>query len=166
MPGDRSIELGEYYGHARNRFWKIIATITNQDLPQTYVGKKELLFKTRIGVWDIVHKANRKGSLDSAIVDEEPNDIVEFIERHKHLKVIAFNGKKSEALYDKYFERKTDIRYISLPSSSPANAGISFEKICERWREIWMEWKVTFTFLPNNLQGFIAYREIELSFFV
>ncbi|HEY1047693.1 MAG TPA: DNA-deoxyinosine glycosylase [Bacteroidia bacterium] len=141
MPGDRSLELGEYYGHSRNRFWKVIATIANNDLPLTYAEKKELLFKTRIGVWDIVHKANRKGSLDSAIEDEVPNDLDDFIANHKHLKVIGFNGKKSESLYDKYFARKSYIKYISLPSTSPANAGISFEGICERWRMLLSELK-------------------------
>lgn len=136
MPGDKSLELGEYYGHARNRFWKIISTITNNDLPLAYSGKKELLLKSGIAVWDVAHKANRKGSLDSAIKDEEPNDLDNFITRHKHLKIIGFNGKKSETLFDKYFERRNGIKYISLPSTSPANAGIDFDNICKLWRQI------------------------------
>lgn len=136
MPGDKSLELGEYYGHSRNKFWKIISTITNNDLPQTYEDKKALLLKTRIGIWDVAHKANRKGSLDSAIEDEEPNDLDSFIARHKYLKVIGFNGTKSEALHDKYFNRKSGIKYFSLPSTSPANTGIDFENICKKWRQI------------------------------
>ena len=136
MPGDKSLELGEYYGHTRNRFWKIISTITNNDLPLTYSEKKALLLKTKIGIWDVAHKANRKGSLDSAIEDEEPNDLDSFIARHKNLKVIGFNGTKSQALFDKYFNRKNDIKYISLPSTSPANTGIDFDNICKQWRQI------------------------------
>lgn len=136
MPGDKSLELGEYYGHSRNRFWKIISTITNNSLPATYTDKKELLIKSKIGVWDVAHKVNRKGSLDSAIEDEEPNDLSSFIENHKNLKVIGFNGTKSEALFDKYFERKSDLKYISLPSTSPANTGIDFDSICKIWRQI------------------------------
>lgn len=136
MPGDKSLELGEYYGHSRNRFWKMIAAITENDLPVTYSDKKELLFKSKIGLWDVVHKANRKGSLDSAIRDEEPNDLDSFIARHENLKVIGFNGAKSEALFNKYFARKSYLKYISLPSTSPANAAISFERICEIWRQI------------------------------
>lgn len=136
MPGDRSLELGEYYAHPQNRFWKIISTITNNTLPLTYLGKKELLIKTKIGVWDVAHKANRKGSLDSAIEDEEPNDLVGFIECHKNLKIIGFNGTKSEALFDKYFDRKNDLKYISLPSTSPANTGIDFDNIYKLWRQI------------------------------
>jgi len=91
LPGDKSLELGEYYGHSSNRFWKIISTITNNDLPLIYSDKKALLLKTKIGVWDVAHKANRKGSLDIAIEDEEPNDLDNFIARHKNLKVIGFN---------------------------------------------------------------------------
>jgi len=136
MPGDKSLELGEYYGHSRNRFWKIISTITENDLPQTYADKKALLIKTKIGIWDVAHKANRKGSLDSAIEDEEPNDIETFIAKHKRLKIIGFNGTKSEVLFDKYFERKAGIKYVSLPSTSPANTGIDFDNICKKWRQI------------------------------
>lgn len=136
LPGDKSLELGEYYGHVRNRFWKIIATLTGNDLPLNYDDKKELLLKAKIGVWDVVHKADRKGSLDVDIQQEEANDLDAFITNHKNLKVIAFNGKKSEKLFDKYFKRKSNIEYISLPSTSPANAGINFENICKEWRQI------------------------------
>jgi hypoxanthine-DNA glycosylase len=136
MPGDKSLELNEYYGHSRNRFWKIISTITNNDLPLTYSGKKSLLLKSKIGIWDVAHKANRKGSLDSAIEDEEPNDMDGFIARHKNLKIIGFNGTKSQALFDKYFDRKSGMKYISLPSTSPANTGIDFDNMCKQWRQI------------------------------
>jgi len=136
MPGDKSLELGEYYGHSSNRFWKIIATITNNELPLTYVAKKELLRKSNIGVWDVVHQANRKGSLDIAIKDEEPNDLDSFIAKHKNLKVIGFNGAKSQVLFDTYFDRKSDVNYIALPSTSPANAGMNFESICNHWRQL------------------------------
>jgi hypoxanthine-DNA glycosylase len=136
IPGDKSLELGEYYGHSRNRFWKIISTITGNDLPLTYSDKKELLIKSKIGIWDVAHKANRKGSLDSAIEDEEPNDLDSFITRHKNLKVIGFNGTKSQALFDKYFDRKNGLKYFSLPSTSPANTGIDFDNICKLWRQI------------------------------
>ena len=136
LPGDKSLDLGEYYGHPRNKFWKIISTITNNELPITYSDKKKLLLKTKMGIWDVAHKANRKGSLDSEIINEEPNDLVNFIKRHKNLKVIGFNGTKSKVLFDKYFNRESEIKYISLPSTSPANTGIDFNGICEKWRPI------------------------------
>ena len=136
MPGDKSIEIGEYYGHPRNRFWKIISTITGNDLPLTYSERKELLLKYKIGVWDVAHKVDRKGSLDNAIKDEEPNNLYEFITAHKNLKTICFNGKKAEVLYDKYFDKQNGIKYIALPSTSPANTTINFDDICKLWRQI------------------------------
>jgi hypoxanthine-DNA glycosylase len=136
MPGDKSLLLGEYYGHPRNRFWIIISTITNNETPLTYPEKKALLKKTTIGVWDVAHKANRKGSLDSAIEDEEPNDLESFISRHSNLKIIGFNGAKAERLFDKYFSRKPSLKYLSLPSTSPANAGINLSDICKEWMRI------------------------------
>jgi hypoxanthine-DNA glycosylase len=136
MPGDESLKLGEYYSHSRNRFWKIISAITSNDLPLTYDSKKELLLNVKIGIWDVASKASRVGSLDSAIEDEEPNDLNSFIEKHKKLKVVAFNGKKAETLFDKYFARRTELTFISLPSSSPANTGIDFADLCIKWKQI------------------------------
>ncbi|SMP38277.1 DNA-deoxyinosine glycosylase [Anoxynatronum buryatiense] len=136
MPGDKSLEYGEYYKNPRNRFWKIIAAITKNDLPETYQDKKMLLLKTNIGVWDVAHTAIRKGSLDRDMEVQEPNDIGSFIAGHKHLKTIVFNGLESEKLYDRFFERSRKIKYVSLPSSSSANAGISFKLICEKWKQI------------------------------
>lgn len=136
LPGDKSLELGEYYGHPRNRFWKVISTITNNEIPLTYSDKKRLLLKSKIGIWDVAHKADRKGSLDSAIEYEEPNDLENFIAQHKSLKIIVFNGKKSEVLFNKYFNRKNNLEYISLPSTSPANTGIDFDEICKLWRQL------------------------------
>ena len=136
MPGDKSLELGEYYSHKRNRFWRIISTITNNTLPQTYRDKKNLLLNSKIGIWDVAFKVNRKGSLDSAIQNEEPNELDNFIVRHKNLKAIGFNGIKSQSLHDKYFSRKNHIKYLLLPSTSPANTISDFESICLEWEKI------------------------------
>ena len=70
------------------------------------------------------------------IPDEEPNDLDNFISEHKNLKIIAFNGTKSQSLFNKYFDRKSKIKYISLPSTSPANTGIDFDNICKLWRQV------------------------------
>jgi hypoxanthine-DNA glycosylase len=139
LPGDRSLALGQYYGHPQNRFWKVIAHITGNSLPTTYPDKKMMLQRARIGLWDVAHRANRHGSLDSAIRDEEPNDIPAFIASHNNLKAIVFNGRQPEKMYDKYFGRQPGIDYISLPSTSPANAAMSVERLCERWRQVTRE---------------------------
>jgi hypoxanthine-DNA glycosylase len=136
MPGDKSLELGQYYGHPRNRFWEIISKLTNNDLLSDYKVKKEILLKSKIGLWDVVNNASRNGSLDSAIENEIPNNIDKFISEHRNLKTICFNGKKAESLYDKYFIRKPEIKYISLPSTSPANAGMNFDRLFQKWKQI------------------------------
>ncbi|MDR2147689.1 MAG: DNA-deoxyinosine glycosylase [Tannerella sp.] len=136
MPGDTSLKLGEYYGYSGNKFWQIIATITNNNIPTTYEAKKVLLLKSGIGIWDVANEAVREGSLDSNITSEEPNDIEDFIEQHKNLRIIGFNGKKAEELFGKYFDRKDNIKYISLPSSSSMNTSISFTDICKIWKKV------------------------------
>lgn len=135
-PGDKSIELGEYYAHPRNRFWKIVSALTENDLPVTYKDKKTLLKNEGIGVWDVAHTVVRKGSLDNAIKSEKPNDLDNFIKEHTMLKIIGFNGQKAEKLFDKYFDRKDNLTYISLPSTSPANTGFDFDEIREEWLEV------------------------------
>jgi hypoxanthine-DNA glycosylase len=136
MPGDKSLELREYYGHARNRFWKIIAAITNSEIPVRYEDKINLLLKNDIAVWDVILEASRAGSLDTAIKNEKVNAVDVFIKNHKHLQTVCFNGKKAEALYKKYFAFEAGIRYLTLPSSSPANAGIGLDSIQNLWKKI------------------------------
>ena len=136
LPGKKSIELKEYYGHPRNRMWKILCAITNSDLPNDYGSKKVFLQKNKIGLWDVASSAERKGSLDSNIKKEIPNDVDSLLLNFSSIKVIGFNGKKSENMYNKFFKLNKSIKYVSLPSSSPANMAISFEDICLRWIEL------------------------------
>ncbi len=136
MPGDTSLKYSEYYAHSRNRFWKIIATITNAEIPNTYEQKKDLLRKNKIGLWDVAARANRKGSLDTSMSNEIPNDLENFINMHKHLRVIALNGAKADTLFNNFFSRKPNITYFSLPSTSPANTRYNFEVICSSWKQI------------------------------
>ena len=136
IPGDKSISVKEYYAHPRNRFWRIISTITKSELPGDYRSKTQLLLKNKIGVWDVAHHANRKGSLDSNIVSEIPNDLDKLISKCGKLRIVGFNGAKSEALFNKYFSKKEKISYITLPSTSPANASMSFDTICKIWQQL------------------------------
>jgi len=138
LPGKKSLEIQQYYGHARNRIWKILSHLTGSDVPVTYQQKKELLYKNKIGLWDVAHSAHREGSLDSNIKDESPNDIESLLDNYSSIKVIGFNGKKSEKMFYKYFTEKPEIKYVPLPSTSPANMVISFEDICARWSQLFV----------------------------
>lgn len=135
LPGDLSIQQGEYYAHPRNRFWKILAAITNSNVPENYQQKKNLLKTLKIGIWDVAHSADRKGSLDTSILNEIPNDLHTLLKNNKRIEIIAFNGQKARNMYDKHFSTIDGIKYLTLPSSSPANASISFDRICKIWEE-------------------------------
>ncbi len=134
LPGDRSLELQQYYGHAQNRFWKILAAIFKTDVPATYEEKVQLLADNKVALWDVAHNAIRHGSLDSAIRDVEPNDIDRLLETHPEIRTIAFNGQKAEAMFNKFFNRREGIKYVTLPSSSPANAGRNLTSLIDEWQ--------------------------------
>jgi len=100
LPDDKSHALAEYYGDARNRFWKVISTITNHETSVNYKDKKTLLIKCKIGLWDLANNERSEGRLDSAIKNEEPNEIHKLITCYRNLKNIGFNGAKAEALFE------------------------------------------------------------------
>ena len=135
ITSDDSLKAGEYYENESNKFWKIIGTIYGTEIPNSYAGKKSLLLKNNIGIWDVSHMALRNDNLGREIKREAPNPLTDFIKSHKNLKVIGFNGRKAEALFDKYFKRKKTLKYVVLPGSSPANASQDLESICEAWRK-------------------------------
>lgn len=136
LPGDLSLRTGEYFAHPGNRFWKIISAITGEPLPREYPEKLKILHRHSIGVWNVLQQAERKGSLDHAIRNETPNDLSAFISAHKELEVIGFDGLKPAAFYDKYFERRKDLRYLTLPGCSAANARYDLEALCGKWEEL------------------------------
>lgn len=136
LPGDKSLLENQYYAHPRNRFWQVMAAITKSNFPTNYQEKLNLLQQNKIGVWDVVRTAKRIGSLDTNILEEIPNELDSFILSHPNLKSIAFNGAKSQKLFDKYFTRNSALNYFSMPSTSPANAGFTVERLIENWRKI------------------------------
>jgi hypoxanthine-DNA glycosylase len=134
MPGVKSLELQQYYAHPRNNFWKIMFTIFDESFSSDYNSRKKLLLKHNIALWDVLEYCNRKNSADSNITNGHPNDITKLIEE-TNIKKIFFNGGTAESLYNKYFSRNTNIKYYTLPSTSPAHT-ISFNKKLEKWRVI------------------------------
>lgn len=124
MPGIESLRKQEYYGHSRNMLWKMIAHITGKEIPEQYEEKLKLLNAVGIALWDVCMTCIRKGSLDSNIQDETPNDLLALIEKYPNIKALAFNGKGAARLFGKHIGSIEGIRLISLPSTSPANASI------------------------------------------
>ena len=138
LPGRKSIELNQYYGHPRNRIWSILSHLKEKETPINYDDKKAFLNSFKIGLWDVAHSAIRKGSLDSNIKDEKPNNINSLTKNNPSIKVIGFNGKKSEQMFYKFFKLNPALKYVSLPSSSPANMAINFENICKKWSQLFL----------------------------
>jgi hypoxanthine-DNA glycosylase len=136
MPGIKSLELGQYYGHKQNNFWKILFTVFNEDFTDVYEAKKEILIKNNIALWDVLKYCDRVGSLDSAIKNEITNDFDTFLKQHPDIKTILFNGQKAAAFFKKYIKVSDDYKLITLPSTSPANAGKSFDSKLDEWKII------------------------------
>jgi hypoxanthine-DNA glycosylase len=136
LPGDASLTKQEYYAHPQNKFWRLMAAVLQTNIPQTYNEKIALLTTHNIALWDVAATAVRKGSLDSAMQEVVPNNIDAFLQEHTTITTIAFNGLKAAALYKKHVTFVEHIRYITLPSSSPANAGKSFELLVKEWQKI------------------------------
>lgn len=136
MPGIKSLELNQYYGHAQNNFWKFIFTILKEDSSSDYETKKAILIKHKIALWDVLQFCDRVGSLDSAIKNEIANDFESFLEEHPNITTLLFNGQKAAAFFKKYVVLKKKYQLLILPSSSPANAGKSFESKLDEWKII------------------------------
>ena len=136
MPGTKSLELNQYYGHKQNNFWKFMFTILKEDFSDDYPNKKALLQKNKIALWDVLQFCERVGSLDSAIKNEIANDFETFLKSHPNIKTILFNGQKAAAFFKKYVHLQKEYHLITLPSSSPANASQNFQSKLEEWKII------------------------------
>lgn len=136
MPGTKSLELNQYYGHRQNNFWKFMFTILKEDFSNDYETRKALLQKNNIAVWDVLQFCDRVGSLDSAIKNEIANDFETFLKNHPNITTIFFNGQKAAVFFKKYVSLQKTYNQITLPSSSPANASKSFQSKLEEWKII------------------------------
>jgi hypoxanthine-DNA glycosylase len=133
IPGEESLRQQQYYAHKQNLFWKILSQVLHEPFTLDYEEKKQMLLRHNIALWDVCQSCIRKGSLDSDIKDVVPNTIDVLIKKYPTIKTIAFNGKKAEALYNKHFGHLKHINYLSLPSTSPANASILMDRKLEAW---------------------------------
>lgn len=135
FPSVKSREQNFYYGHPQNRFWKVLASLTGEKLPDTVEEKKELLLKHHIAIWDVVQSCDIIGSSDSSIRNVVPADIRSIVE-NSHITKIFANGDKAYRLYRKYCQKDTGMQAVKLPSSSPANALFTLERLIDSWGEL------------------------------
>lgn len=132
FPSVKSRQTGFYYGHPYNRFWKVIASIVNYDVPQNIEQKKAMLLKNNIALWDVIKSCDIAGSSDSSIKNVVPNDL-RIILSNCNISNIYANGNTAGKLYNKYIKPNSGREIIVLPSTSPANASYSLEKLIDSW---------------------------------
>ena len=132
VPSVKSREANFFYGHPQNRFWKVTAAVFGEETPQTIPEKKAFLLRNHIAVWDVIHSCDIEGSSDSSIRNVIPNDL-SLILNKADIKTIYVNGKTAFRYYRKYTEKMTGRTAICLPSTSPANASCTLEKLIGEW---------------------------------
>ncbi|MBA3577657.1 MAG: DNA-deoxyinosine glycosylase [Sphingomonas sp.] len=129
LPGDASLAARSYYAHPRNGFWKLIGSVVGEDLQSLeYAQRLERLQSHRIGLWDVVASASRRGSLDQAIRGAGHNPLAQYFAGFPDLEAIAFNGASAAASGRRLLAGLDHIALIDLPSSSPANTSRFAEK--------------------------------------
>ncbi|WP_047549623.1 DNA-deoxyinosine glycosylase [Methylotenera sp. G11] len=139
MPGVASLAAGQYYAHPRNAFWKIMEAVLDIPAVDGYETRVEKLKHFNIALWDVLESCIRPGSLDAAIEMDsaKANDIKALIQRHPGINVICFNGGSAEKIFKKRvlpLLGDFSVKYIRLPSTSPAHAGMPFENKVMAWR--------------------------------
>ena len=141
MPGAASLAANQYYAHSRNTFWPIIAQLLKIHPDAPYEEKITALKTSPIALWDVLKSCKRTGSLDSSIETDTQisNDFQLFFSAHRKITHVFFNGGKAEACFKRYVLANNDLGLIKLsrlPSTSPANARLSFDDKCRIWHEM------------------------------
>jgi len=135
FPGAASLAAGQYYAHPRNQFWRLMAAVTNEPFAEmAYEERLTRLLAHQIGVWDTIAACERQGSLDAAIRQAQANELSVLREHSPHLFRVCFNGKTSARSEHRFSMAGYDT--VVLPSSSPANAQMSFDDKLDVWKKI------------------------------
>lgn len=135
FPSVKSRENAFFYGHPQNRFWKVVAAVFQYPVPETIEEKKRFLLSNKIALWDVISSCDITGSSDSSIKNATPNDLSVILSR-ADIKEIFVNGKTAEKYYNKLIRNSIKRDAVLLPSTSPANASWSLERLIEAWKVI------------------------------
>jgi len=135
FPSVKSREQQFFYGHRQNRFWRVMAQVLGCAVPESVEQKREMLLTHHVAVWDVIASCEIVGSSDASIRDVTPNDLSRILS-HADIREIYTNGGKAYQLYQKYIFPVNGRKACLLPSTSPANAGYSLERLAEAWRVI------------------------------
>ena len=123
-----------YYGHAQNRFWRVMAACLGCDVPQTIAEKRAMLLENGIALWDVIAECDIKGSSDASIKNVRANDVAGLI-RDSDVRAVICNGATAGRLYSRYLEYLCGMPAQVMPSTSPANAAWGLDRLAERWSQ-------------------------------
>lgn len=135
FPSVKSREQQFYYGHPQNRFWKVLAGLTGYPVPQTIDEKKKMLLENGIAIWDVIAECEIIGSSDSSIRNVIPADLEKVLQCAEISRIYA-NGGTAKKLFEKFQKKQCGREIIGLPSTSPANAAFSLNRLLEAWKVI------------------------------
>ena len=135
FPSVKSREQQFFYGHPQNRFWKVLATLFQQEIPATIEEKKALILGNRLALWDSIASCVITGSSDASIREVRANDLSVILD-HSPIRGIFCNGKTSWQMYQKWILPATGREAVCLPSTSPANAQWTLDRLIEAWSVI------------------------------
>lgn len=135
FPSVKSREQQFYYGHKQNRFWRVMAQVLDCAVPEDIAQKRDMLLTHHVAVWDVIASCEITGSSDASIRDVCPNDLSQILSQ-ADIRAIYANGSKAYQLYQKYIYPVNGREVKLLPSTSPANAGYSLERLVEEWSVI------------------------------
>ena len=133
FPSVKSRETGFYYGNPHNRFFPVLAALFGRPVPEGTENRRCFLLENRIAVFDVLRSCEIRGSADASIKAPEPNDLTEILQT-ADIRAIAANGKKAGELYRRYCKEAVERPALCLPSTSPANAGMTLEKLIGVWK--------------------------------
>ena len=135
FPSVKSREAMFFYGHPQNRFWRVAAAVFADAFPETVPERRAFLLRHRIAAWDVIQSCEITGSSDASIRNVTANDLRPILAAAP-IRTIYVNGRTAERMYQKYTESLTGRRAVCLPSTSPANASWSLERLIEAWSVI------------------------------
>lgn len=133
IPSPKSREAGFYYAHPQNRFWRVLAAVLGEEVPQTIEEKRAMCLKHHVALWDTIARCDIAGASDTSIRNAVPNDIGKLVRESEITRIFATGGKSAD-LYRKLIEPQLHIPITQLPSTSPANAAWSLERLIEAYR--------------------------------
>ena len=135
MPSPKSREVRFYYGHPQNRFWRVLAAVFDSPVPTTNDERREFVLSHRLALWDVLRSCEITGASDASIKDPVANDLSVILEQAP-IRSIFCTGTRAASLYRRLIEPKTGIPAVTLPSPSPANCAVSFERLCAAYTAV------------------------------